>query len=500
VSEVRFGSYRIVEPLGSGALSTIYKAVQEPLGRVVALKALKTQIAPTSSFGEQLDRESKILRDLAHPNVVLLLDAARTASGRPFLVLEHIDGPSLQKLLGKKRTLTLESALAIAIGICSALSHAHDRGVVHRDVKPSNVLLASSGLVKIIDFGIAQRARTASVSDALGTEGITPSGRIAPSEVKDAFGTPAYMSPEQILGDFVDGRSDLFSLGVVLYQMLSGSRPFEAPTKEKEKEEKREASRSLSSRPPPVTSSGSSASASNSPSQGPRIRRDAPTPLRDRAPDVPRSIERIVMRLLEKSPSDRYGSADHLLEKLQRELRALTRDDPTSAVRAALVETGFVRAERRLAGPGTGAAAASESGLGAGPAPRTTIRRALAGQAAVLLLFMGGVLAIESGSSARDGRHAGEKPLELVPDNAGGLRVVATPWATVRVDGRDVETTPFARAIPLPAGKHFVRLTHPDAPPVDREIDVVAGETVMLDVTMALGTQGAAEDAGKDAR
>ena len=498
MSEVRFGSYRIVEPLGSGALSTIYKAVQEPLGRVVALKALKTQIAPTSSFGEQLDRESKILRDLAHPNVVHLLDAARTASGRPFLVLEHVDGPSLHKLLAKKRTLSLESALAIAIGICSGLSHAHDRGVVHRDVKPSNVLLATSGLVKIIDFGIAQRARTASVSDALGTEGITPSGRIAPSEVKDAFGTPAYMSPEQILGDFVDGRSDLFSLGVVLYQMLSGSRPFEAPTKEKEKEEKREASRSLSSRPPPVTSA--SASASQSPSNAPRIRRDVPAPLRDRAPDVPRSVERIVMRLLEKSPSDRYVSADHLLEKLQRELRALTRDDPTSAVRAALVEAGFARAERRLAGPSTGAAASSESGLSAGPAPRTTIRRALAGQAAVLLLFMGGVLAIESGSSARDGRHAGEKPLELVPDNAGGLRVVATPWATVRVDGRDVETTPFARAIPLPAGKHFVRLSHPDAPAVDREIDVVAGEIVMLDVTMTLGGPGGPEDAGKDAR
>lgn len=469
MSELRFGSYRIVEPLGSGALSSIYKAVQEPLGRVVALKALKTQIAPTSSFGEQLDRESKILRDLAHPNIVLLLDAARTASGRPFLVLEHVDGPSLQKLLAKKRTLSLEAALAIATGICSGLAHAHDRGVVHRDIKPSNVLLASSGLVKIIDFGIAQRARTASVSDALGTEGITPSGRMAPEAVKDAFGTPAYMSPEQILGDFVDGRADLFSLGVVLYQMLSGSRPFEAATKEKEE------GRSSSSRPPPGAAQ--------------RIRRDAPAPLRDRAPDVPRSIERIVMRLLEKAPGDRYASADHLLEKLQRELRAITREDPTSAVRSALVEAGFVTGERRLAG-------AQEAAVPL-RAPRTTIRRALAGQAAVLVLFLGGVLAIESGSSARDGRHAGEKPLELVPENAGGLRVIATPWAHVRVDGRDVETTPFARAIPLPAGKHFVRLTHPDAPPVDREIDVVANETVMLDVTMNLG---ALEDAGKDAR
>jgi eukaryotic-like serine/threonine-protein kinase len=204
--------------------------VQEPLGRVVALKALKAQIAPTSSFGEQLDREAKILRDLAHPNVVLLLDVGRSAAGRPFLVLENIEGSSLHQVLDKKRMLGVEVALAVALGVCAALEHVHERGVVHRDVKPGNILLGGAGVVKLIDFGIAQRARTASVSDAFGTEGLTPSGRMAPAAVKDAFGTPAYMSPEQILGDFVDGRSDLFSLGVVLYQMLSGSRPFEAPS------------------------------------------------------------------------------------------------------------------------------------------------------------------------------------------------------------------------------------------------------------------------------
>ena len=128
MSEIRFGSYRVVEALGSGAISTIYKAVQEPLGRIVALKALKTQISPTSSFGEQLDREAKILRDLAHPNVVLLLDVARTAAGRPFLVLENIEGPSLQQVLAKKRIVSVEASLAIASGICAALEHVHEPG------------------------------------------------------------------------------------------------------------------------------------------------------------------------------------------------------------------------------------------------------------------------------------------------------------------------------------------------------------------------------------
>lgn len=468
MSEIRFGSYRVVEALGSGAISTIYKAVQEPLGRIVALKALKTQISPTSSFGEQLDREAKILRDLTHPNVVLLLDAARTPSGRPFLVLENVDGPSLQQVLAKRRVLGVEPALSIAIGICAALEHVHERGVVHRDVKPSNVLLTGSGVVKVIDFGIAQRARTVSVSDAFGAEGVTPSGRLAPEVVKDAFGTPAYMSPEQILGDFVDGRSDLFSLGVVLYQMLSGSRPFEAPSKD-------EGSR-RSSRPP--------APADRSAAQ--RIRRDAPAPLRERAPHVPRSVERLVMRLLEKSPNERYANATDVLERLQRELRALTRDDPTSVARGLLVETRLAAPERKAEGA---TPRSSRKGISA--------PRAFLGQALVLVAFVVGVLAVEGGSAARSGLEAGNKPLELMPEHSGGLRVLATPWAHVRVDGQQVETTPFARPIPLSTGKHWITLTHPDAPPVEREIAVTTGETVTLDVTMAVGML---DDAERDAR
>jgi len=463
LSEIRFGSYRVVEALGSGAVSTIYRAVQEPLGRIVALKALKTQIAPTSSFGEQLDREAKILRDLAHPNVVLLLDVARTASGRPFLVLENIEGPSVQQLLAKKRVLGVETSLAVACGICAALEHVHERGVVHRDVKPGNVLLTRTGVVKMIDFGIAQRVRTQSVSDTYGTEGITPSGRIAPETMKDAFGTPAYMSPEQILGDFVDGRSDLFSLGVVLFQMLSGSRPFEANTPESEKHGA------------PVDRSAAQ-----------RIRRDAPAHLRERAPHVPRSLERIVMRLLEKSPAERYASASDVLERLQRELRGLTRDDPAAVIRSTLVETGFVTGEKRSE---AGAAASSRHPL---DAPRV-----IAGHVLVLIAFVLGVLAIEGGSFARGGKDPASQPRELAPGESGGLRVLATPWAHVRVDGEQVETTPFARPIPLSPGKHWITLTHPEAPAVEREITVVTGEVVTLDVTMPVGTL---EDAGKDAR
>lgn len=474
MTDARFGSYRVIGTIGSGAIATIYKAVQEPVGRVVAVKSLKTDILPSSSFGDQIDREAKVLADLAHPNVVLLLDAGRTDSGRPYVVLEHVDGPTLDTLVPSSRRgrekstptrkvpkLEVGSALAIACGICAALEHVHERGIVHRDVKPSNVIVSRSGQIKLIDFGIAQRPRTLSVSDTIGAEGITASGRMAPEPLKDAFGTPAYMSPEQILGDFVDGRSDLFSLGVVLYEMLSGARPFEADA-------------------------GGARSAAQ------RIRREAARPLRERAPHCSRTVERIVMRLLEKSPNERYPSASVVKDRLEAALRSESRDDATTLVVRALENAGHGAKDGAVRRPRANARAHRISH------PPTSISRTLAGFVAVAIVFLVLAGVNESASvQARESRTAGTQVLELAPEHAGGLRVVATPWAFVRVDGQLVETTPFAKPIPLGPGAHFVTLTHPDAVgSIERSVAIVAGETTTLDVTLDLGS----EDAGKDAR
>jgi serine/threonine-protein kinase len=449
VAEKTFGAHRVVEEIGSGALSTVHKAVQEPLGRTVAIKALKSTISPSSPFAAQLEREARVLGELSHPNIILLHDFVKTDT-EMYLVLEYVDGWSLAEILEKRtsrgRKFSPELAAALGAQIARALSHAHERAVVHRDVKPSNVLITRRGEVKVVDFGIAQRERLPSADILLGATH-EQGDRASRGAIGDnaAFGTPAYMSPEQILGEFVDARSDLFSLGVVLYQLLSGSRPFDR---------------------------GSGAGpAGREPT---RFRRDPPPPLRERAPEVPRALSVVVMRLLEKLPEDRYARADDVATLLEDFVRAKTRDSMAAVVARSLTELGLARGDRASVRPREP------------PAQReATSLRGVFGFALLGAVFIAGATLIQRGSGDEDDRaSAMGKPLELVPPNAGGLRVVATPWAEVWVDGQRVDTTPFARPIPLPAGTHYVTLSHPNAPSERRVVQVTGGETALIEVAM----------------
>ncbi len=449
-----FGSYRVVLELGAGAVSTVYRAEHERLGRIVAIKALKSTIAPTSAFAVQLEREARLLGELSHPNIVLLHDFVKTDT-QMYLVLEHVDGFPLSSVLAglsrKKAVLAPEAVAHIGAEIARALAHAHERGIVHRDVKPANVLLSKAGDVKIVDFGIAQRDRLATADEPLNdARKLTPTA--TPSE---GFGTPAYMSPEQILGEFVDARSDVFSLGVVLYELLCGSRPFE-------KDEK----------------SGDAAQ---------RIRRDPPTPLRVRAPDVPRSLERVVMRSLAKLPGDRFTSASAVADALDDFVRARIRGPRKSLVTRALVKGQLIEDtfDQSIA------AVLEER--------RAPIRPAILGFAVIALLVAIGGVGIQL---TRGGEHkevaTGGAPLELVPQRSGFLRVVVTPWAEVWVDGQRIDVTPFARSIPLSPAVHYVTLLHPNAPAEKRSVKIVAGETVLLEATMNVAGATEGDDAGTD--
>jgi serine/threonine-protein kinase len=435
--------FRVLEELGSGSLSTVYKAVEATLGRTVALKVLRATIATTSPFASQLEREAKVLAGLCHPNIGLLLAFVKTDASMA-LVLEYIDGFSLSTLLRKKPAVPPDGVAAIGAAVARGLAHAHESGVVHRDIKPANILLSRRGDVKIFDFGIAQRSP---VDDE-------PMG-LAPVRLEDvaAYGTPAYMSPEQILGESVDPRSDVFSLGVVLYQMVCG--PFERG----DETDRRPAAH--------------------------RIRRDPPIPLHRRAPEVPHALERIIMRAIEKLPSDRFQTAEALAEQLEELLLSRSGMRGDKLVVHALEQAGLVTAPE--AG---GTATPRES-------KRASVRRAVAGLAVLGGIAIAGGIALQA-TAHREGRTAGAQPLELVPASPGYLHVLATPWAEVWVDGQRIDVTPFARGLPLPPGTHYITLVHPNAPVEKRTIEVVAGETRTIDVVMAVPDLAPKGDAGPD--
>ena len=204
----RIGNCEVLQEIGSGGMATVYKAIQQPLGRVVAIKALKPSIAVDSQFAKRFEREAHFMASLQHENILHVHDFLKQ-DGSMFIIMEYVQGIDLFDLLEKRRMLPVDVAAIIALSVARALDYAHFRGIVHRDVKPANVMVSRQGEVKLMDFGIA---RDDSQRDL--------------TETGTGLGTPSYMSPEQILGDKLDFRSDLFSLGIVLYQMVTGQKPF----------------------------------------------------------------------------------------------------------------------------------------------------------------------------------------------------------------------------------------------------------------------------------
>jgi serine/threonine-protein kinase len=225
------GRYRLDAEIGRGGMSTVYRAFDTVLERPVAIKLMHREIATDSDHLERFRREARAVAQLSHPHIVTVIDADEEPSahdggahghdrseigqqvGTPYIVLEYVDGETLKQLIRRDGPLQITEALAYAIEIARALGAAHERLIVHRDVKPQNVLISSEGSAKITDFGIAR---------TLSEVGLTMDGRV--------LGTTDYVSPEQALGQPVTGQSDLYSLGVVLYEMLTGAVPFSGET------------------------------------------------------------------------------------------------------------------------------------------------------------------------------------------------------------------------------------------------------------------------------
>ena len=225
-----FGNYQLERELGQGGMGTVYLAKDSGLNRYVALKILRSDLGDDPSFSRKFLEEVEVTASLAHPNIIRVFTLGEQ-EGRLYLVMEHLDEPSLENRMDKQTKVSEREVLEIGIGIASALQFAHEEtGLIHRDIKPGNILFGRGNIPKLADFGLAAGARS-----ALGQQ-------------DEIWGTPYYVSPERLLREPEDIRSDIYSLGATLYHAIAGRPPFEAETAEEV------AKRHISDRPPPLRS------------------------------------------------------------------------------------------------------------------------------------------------------------------------------------------------------------------------------------------------------
>src|SRR5438034_7037180 len=267
--------------LGEGGLAAVFRARDNVLNRDVAVTVLDVELAPERVVAERFLREAQTVARLEHPHIVPIYKVGRKEEIF-YIIMRCIDGPSLRQLLGTHKKRSVGDAARIARQVADALAYAHSQEIVHRDIKPDNILLDRSGHVLVTDFGIAKAAQAAQGGS---TAQLTTEGMI--------IGTPQYMSPEQAAGDKVDGRSDIYSLGIVLYQMLSGEPPFDGDS-------------SASILAKQLT--------------------QAPSPIRRSRSDVPDELSFVLERMLAKSPARRFQTARELSRALVAALPTAARD------------------------------------------------------------------------------------------------------------------------------------------------------------------------------
>ena len=272
----RLGRYQMRELIGEGAMARVFKAYDPEIDRTLAIKLLKSQLTEDSEYRKRFLREAKGAGVLSHPNIVTVFDVGEE-DGHPYIAMEFVDGPTLADIVREKKRLATPEIVEIGTQLARALDYAHRRGIVHRDIKPGNVMLMRDTMtVKVADFGICR------IDDRDATQA---------TQVGSVLGTPHYMSPEQVAGQKVDARSDLFSAGVVLYQLLAGTLPFEGDTLI---------------------------------SVAYQITRADPVALDKVRPDLPLSLRRVIDRALRKQPEKRFQTGEEFAKALSEVAKELS--------------------------------------------------------------------------------------------------------------------------------------------------------------------------------
>jgi hypothetical protein len=425
----RADRYEILATVQEGMLATSYKARDRVLDRTVLLKVLLPRLAHDADLVQRFRREALLHARLKHPNIVTVYDFGSEQDF--YIASEFIEGETLAAKLARDGSMTVEELRSVLLQVVDALAYAHEHGVVHRDLKPANIMISSRGDAKLTDFGLAF---------ARDFGQLTQEGSI--------IGTPAYMSPEQARGLPTDARTDIFSLGIVIHEALTGKNPFQSDTY---------------------------ADAMS------RVLNHKPQPLHAARPGIPEPVGRLVSRMLTKD----------------REKRDVALEDVRSAFVPGRQDAGSLRRGRRLLIPVAvsvaGAAVVavvlflalgwggrpSEHTVLSGPAPVADTFSLVAGGDSTRALVAAEPQEVEKDDSV-SATAAGVQPAEtprLEPKTTGMLNLVVVPWAEVLVDGNLVGVTPLAGPLSLPTGRHELELRNPYFPALRKTVDVTGPET-----------------------
>lgn len=400
---MNYGRYKVIEELGQGSMGIVYKAHDPNLDLVLAVKVLRPECLQGETLVKRFLAEARVLGRLDHPNIVRVYNVDED-HGTVYIAMEFLEGEGLNDL-AKRRRLSPEQVAELGATIAEALGYAHSKGIVHRDVKPGNILVRADGKPKITDFGIARIEDTA---EHLRTQ------------AGEVLGTPAYMSPEQVLSEPVDGRSDIFSLGIILYELCAGERPFRGD------------------------SLGAVFQA---------ITQATPVPLSERAPEIPPAMAEAVGRCLRRNPADRFQSGDELAAALRLCFRT---GNPAEAARKDLAEGGKKKTPVRVVAVVLAVLAAAGGGIYHFTRGRDAV--APPAQPTAPAVVPGGIV-------------------------ASSLRLSTTPaGANVSLDGASIGVTPLR--LESSPGKHEVRIALPGYEEWEAQVDLAQGAEIPLDVEL----------------